>query len=98
MVYPVSPPNWKTKSGLLVVETPVLHGREPGQLIFAWRSGTEGFVSNGLAVFAPETPNAMTPYQVSPVEGVWTEMLSLVSADGAIAYHVCMNWPPPMLS
>jgi hypothetical protein len=97
-VYPVSPPNWKTKSGLLVVVTPVLQGRDPAQTMFAWRAGSDGLVSKGLAVFAPETPKAITPYQVSPVMVVWTEMTSPVSADGAIAYHVCMNWSPPMLS
>jgi hypothetical protein len=30
----------------------------------------------------------MTPYHVSPVKDVWTEMLSPVNGDGAIAYHV----------
>jgi hypothetical protein len=49
-------------------------------------------------VFAPETANAITPYHVSPVDDVWTEMLSAVSGVEAMAYHVCMNWPPPMLS
>jgi hypothetical protein len=50
--------------------------------------GKTGLESNGLAVLAPETPNAMTPYHVSPVKDVWTEMLSPVNGDGAIAYHV----------
>src|ERR1035438_7720662 len=95
-VFPVSPPNWKTKSALLVVETPVLHGFHPGQLRFAWRSGRVGFASNGVAVLAPETPNAMTPYHVSPVKDVWTEIMSSVNGVGAIAYHVCTNWLPPM--
>ena len=56
------------------------------------------FGSNGLAVLAPETPKAITPYQVSPVSVVVTEMESEVRGFGAIAYHSWMNCPPPMLS
>jgi hypothetical protein len=41
-------------------------------------------------------PKAISPYHVSPVDGVWIEMLSLVSGAGATAYHVCMNCPPPI--
>jgi len=92
---PVSPPSWKTKSALFV-ETPVLHGSPLGQAMFAWARGKEGFVSKGLAVFAPETPKATTPYHVSPVKAVWTETTSPVSADGAIAYHSWRNSFPPM--
>jgi hypothetical protein len=83
----VSPPNWKTKSGPLV-ETPVLHGSPPGQAMLACDLGTDGFESKGLAVFAPETANAMTPYHVSPVDGVCTDMVSAVTGAGATAYHV----------
>ena len=50
------------------------------------------------AAKAPKTPNATTPYQVSPVNDVCTEMLSALSGEEAIAYHVCMNWFPPMPS
>jgi hypothetical protein len=50
--------------------------------------GTDGFESKGLTVFAPETANAMTPYHVSPVDEVCTDMVSTVTAAGATAYHV----------
>ena len=96
---PVSPPIWNTKSFALLVETPVSHGselRQPG--LFACAMGRVGFVSKGVAVLAPETPKATTPYQVSPVLVVVTEITSEERALGAIAYHSCKNWFPPMLS
>lgn len=97
-VLPVSPPIWNTKSFGLVVDTPVLQGRELGQpRVFVCPTGNEGFGSNGFAVFAPDMPKATTPYHVSPVSVLVTEMVSEVSRLGAIAYHSSMNSLPPML-
>ena len=85
----MSPPNWKMKSVLLVVETPVLHGTLLRHAMLACAFGKPGLESKGLLVFAPDTPKAITPYHVSPVKDVWTEMLSPANGVGAIAYHVC---------
>lgn len=87
-VFPVSPPNWNTKSALLVVETPMLHGTLLRHAMLACALGNAGLGSKGLVVFAPDTPKAITPYHVSPVNDVWMDMLSPVNGDGAIAYHV----------
>ena len=72
-------------------ETPVLHGLE--HCIFACDFASTG---KGLAVFAPETANATTPYQVSPVLAVVTEMVSVDRVELDIAYQVCTKLPPPM--
>jgi hypothetical protein len=98
-VKPVSPPIWKTRSFEVVVETPVSQGREPVQLgLFACLTGSDGLESNGLAVFAPDIPNATTPYQVSPWFDVVTEIVSELNGLGAMAYHSSKNWLPPMLT
>ena len=87
-VPPVSPPIWNTKSFELLVDTPVSHGAEFGQLgLFACATGRAEFGSNGLAVLAPEIANITTPYHVSPVFVVVMEMLSELKGFGAIAYH-----------
>jgi hypothetical protein len=52
----------------------------------------------GPAVCPPETANAATPYQVSPVVVVVTETVSEERGEADTAYHVCTNWPPPMES
>ena len=57
-------------------------------LILACDSGVP---EKGLAVFAPETANATTPYQVSPVLAVVTEMLSDGRAEEDMAYQVWTN-------
>jgi hypothetical protein len=64
--------------------------------MFAWALGREALVSNGLAVFAPETAKTTNPYHVSPETLEVTETASLVSLVGAMAYHSWMNWPPPI--
>ena len=81
------------------MDTPVSHGSELGQLgLLDCATGREGFESNGLAVLAPEIANATTPYHVSPVFVVETDMVSELSGFGAMAYHSWMNCPPPMPS
>ena len=55
-------------------------------------------VANGLTVLTPEIANATTPYQVSPVSVVVTEIVIEDRGEAEIAYHVCTNSPPPMLS
>ena len=87
-VWPVSPPNWKSRSSATDVETPVLQGWDPRQLMLACRTGREGLGSNGFWRLAPDTPNATTPYQVSPVVVVTTEMLSPDRGDAAMANQV----------
>jgi hypothetical protein len=57
-----------------------------------------GVPEKGLAVFAPETAKAITPYHVSPVSAVVMEMLSDERAEWDMAHQVWMNWIPPMLS
>jgi hypothetical protein len=42
--------------------------------------------------------NTVTPYHVSPVSAVVTEIWSELKGLGAIAYHSCKNCPPPTLS
>jgi hypothetical protein len=64
--------------------------------MLAWESGEPE--TKGCAVFAPDTANATTPYQVSPVLVVVTEIVSEESGEVDIAYHVCTVWPPPMES
>jgi hypothetical protein len=64
--------------------------------LFACEAGREGLESNGLAVFAPDTPKATTPYHVSPVSVVVTEIVSELSGPGAIVYHSLTNWFPPI--
>jgi len=77
----------------------VSHGSEPGQDgLFDCATGRAEFGSNGLAVLAPETANMATPYHVSPVLAVVTEMLSELKGVGAIANHSWTNCPPPILS
>jgi hypothetical protein len=49
------------------------------------------FGSKGLAVFAPDTPKATTPYQVSPEIVEVTEITSFTRTEGATAYHSWMN-------
>jgi hypothetical protein len=98
-VPPVSPPIWKTKSFEPVVLTPVSQGAAPEHAgLLDWATGSEGLGSKGFAVSAPETPKAITPYQVSPVSLVVTEMGSEARGDGAMAYHSWTNCPPPMPS
>ena len=83
----------------MLVETFVSHGSEPGQLgLFDCETGIPEFGSNGLAVFAPDTPKAINPYQVSPVSVVVKEITSEVNGLEAIAYHSWTNCPPPMPS
>jgi hypothetical protein len=91
-VDPVSPPTWNTKEPA-GAETPVLHGL--AQLMLACDSGSP---AKGLTVFAPETANATTPYQVSPVSAVMTDIVSDERGEVDMAYHVWTNCPPPMLS
>jgi hypothetical protein len=64
----------------------VLHGL--AQLRLACDSGVP---EKGMAVFAPETANATTPYQVSPVSAVVTEMLSDERDEEDMAYQVWTN-------
>ena|ERR1700722_4420998 len=82
-VFPVSPPTWKTKEPA-GAETPVLHGL--AQLRLACESGNPA--ANGLAVLAPEMAKATTPYHVSPVSVVVTEIASEDRREGEIAYQV----------
>ena len=63
----------------------MLHGLE--HFMFACGSATP---EKGLAVFAPETANATTPYQVSPLSDVITEIVSERGEDD-IAYQVWTN-------
>jgi hypothetical protein len=91
-VDPVSPPNWNTKEPARE-DTPESQGL-PQPLTLACATGNPD--TKGWAVFAPDTANATTPYHVSPVDVVWTEMLSAVRTPGEIAYHVSIHWPPPM--
>jgi hypothetical protein len=92
-VPPVSPPNWKTKEPA-DAETPVLQGFEQGFMLACAIGKPE---AKGCAVFAPDTPKATAPYQVSPLLLVMTEIASEERGDAEMAYHVSMNWLPPML-
>jgi hypothetical protein len=83
---PVSPPIWNTKEPA-GAETTVLQGLEHSRL--ACDSGKPE--TKGLAVFAPETANAIMPYHVSPASVVVTEILSAERAEMETAYHVWTN-------